>query len=199
MASPSRSTFHSVQIPKPLAAVILFLTLLLSLWGTAATASAHDVLESTSPSSGASVAAMPGDVTLTLDNTPAAIGSKVEVKDASGTDWATGTVSVVDKVASQQIKPGAPAGDYTVNWRLVSSDGHPIEGTFKFTSTGVQNGGAVINTQPADSSPSAEAPVVQQTSQGFPWTIVIVIAVVVLLVAGLIVFARRKLSQNDQD
>ena len=42
-------------------------------------------------------------------------------------------MSIVDNHVTQDVKPDAPSGKYTVVWRVVSSDGHPIEGTFTFT------------------------------------------------------------------
>lgn len=199
MTSPSLSALRNARMPKPLAAVVLLLVLLLTFMVPASFASAHDVVEASSPADGAIESVMPESVTLTMDNTPAAIGSKIQVMDASGTDWASGAVSVVDQVATQNIKPGAPAGSYTVNWRLVSSDGHPIEGTFSFTSTGGSNGGATMNTQPPITAPTEDVTEPAQVESSFPWTVVVIIAVVVLLIAGLVVFARRKLNQDDEN
>jgi hypothetical protein len=31
------------------------------------------------------------------------------------------------------LRDGMPDGDYQLGWRVVSSDGHPIEGTLKFS------------------------------------------------------------------
>ena len=113
---------------KTLLAVALAATL-----GLAAPASAHDAAESTSPAQGASLAAPPGEVSVTFSNPPLGIGSSFSVKDASGTEWADGSVRIVDNVATQKLRSGGPAGAYTVAWRVVSSDSHPIEGTFTFT------------------------------------------------------------------
>ena len=90
-------------------------------------------MESTSPAAGATVPTPPASVSLTLSNHPLALGTQIKVNDAAGTNWADGAVEIVDNVASQKLKTGAPAGAYTVQWRVASSDGHPIEGTFTFT------------------------------------------------------------------
>ena len=58
------------------------------------------------------------------------------MEDTTGTDQADGPVQIIDNQVSQAVKPGAPQGKYTVVWRVVSSDGHPIEGTFGFTAGG---------------------------------------------------------------
>ena len=74
-------------------------------------------------------------IQITMSNSPAVIGSQVLVLDETGGNWAQGDVDVLDTVATQAVRPGAPAGKYTVKWRLVSSDSHPIEGEFTFTAT----------------------------------------------------------------
>lgn len=188
------SRFSSVQARTPLSrlgfSLVLFFGVLLSLLISAPLASAHDSVESTAPASGTKLVTMPEQVSLTLNNTPAAIGSKIEVKDASGTDWASGEVSVVDKVASEQLKAGAPSGQYTVNWRLVSSDGHPIDGTFSFTVTSgaAPSPGATLGSAGPVSTPEAQA---QVSSGGFPWLIVIVAVLAAAVLAVLLIVVRR--------
>ncbi len=95
---------------------------------------------------GATVATPPEKVSVTFNNDPLALGSQIQVKDAAGTNWAEGPVEIVDNVASQKLRAGAPAGQFTVVWRVVSSDSHPIEGTFTFTATagaaGFRDGGS---------------------------------------------------------
>ncbi|GAP57022.1 copper resistance protein C, partial [Arthrobacter sp. Hiyo6] len=105
-------------------------------------ASAHDVAESTSPADGTTVPVPPAKVSITFNEHPLALGSQVKVTDAAGTNWADGAVEIVDNVASQRLKEGAPAGKFTVVWRVVSSDSHPIEGTFTFTATAGAAGSA---------------------------------------------------------
>lgn len=217
MSLPNFFRRRDSGLPKPWAVVVLFagllLALLFALLIPATAASAHDVVEITSPADKATVAAVPTQVTLTIDKAPATIGSKIEIKDASGADWAQGAVTVLDRVASQAVKPGAPAGQYTVNWRLVSSDGHPIEGTFSFSATAGENGAsadgassdgasametlgtAAVDT--ASTTAASQTPV--SSGGGFPWLIVIVGVVAVFLIAGLLVFARRKLSRGGEE
>ncbi|WP_081710249.1 copper resistance CopC family protein [Arthrobacter sp. 35W] len=168
--------------------------LLLS-FGAASGAWAHDSVESTEPANGSTVAVVPGQVTVTLSDTPGALGSAIKVLDASGTDWATGPVQVVDNVATQQVKAGAPSGAYTVQWRLVSSDSHPIEGSFTFTA-GSPDGAAAGTAAPLVQTTEAAAPQAA-SSDGIPWSVIAMIAVLVALVAGLVIFAKRRLGTDD--
>jgi len=182
----------------------------------AAPASAHDVAESTSPTGGSTVAAVPDTVSVTFNNRPLALGASIAVNDASGQNWADGPVEIVDAVVSQKLSPGAPAGKYTVVWRVVSSDSHPIEGNFTFTaqagSTTPGGGTASASPSPAASAgtvPSAgtAAPGSSATpekapdaSQPFPWSIVGFAVVALALLVFLGVTARRKLAAgNDEE
>lgn len=169
-------------------------------------ASAHDAVESTSPSSDATVPVPPDAVSLTLSNHPLAIGTQIKVNDASGTNWADGAVQIVDNVASQKLKAGAPAGRFTVQWRVASSDGHPIEGTFGFTATAAATGstsGAASNAVPtmgtAQPGTTIAATPVPDASQPFPWSIVIFVAVAIGILVALGLMAKRRLQAADGD
>jgi methionine-rich copper-binding protein CopC len=162
----------------------------------AAAAQAHDVIESTNPANGATVAAVPASVQLTFDHTPIAIGTEIQVKDASGTNQADGAAQVVDNNVTQAIKPGAPAGTYTVVWRVVSSDSHPIEGTFTFTATSGGSGSPPASASPTPSSTASPAP-----SAGFSlpgWAVVAGVLVLAAIVA-LGYFVRRGLRGASED
>ncbi|KHL04406.1 copper resistance CopC family protein [Sinomonas humi] len=168
----------------------------------AAAAQAHDVLEATNPANGSTVAAVPDAVVLTYDHTPIAIGTEIQVKDAAGTNEADGAASVVDNNVTQAIKPGAPAGKYTVVWRVVSSDSHPIEGTFTFTAKaaggGTSSAGATSGDN-ATAAATASSAAASDSSGGFPvWTIPVGV-VVVLAIAALAWFVRRALARAAQE
>jgi copper resistance protein C len=169
---------------------------------TAVPASAHDAAESSSPADGATVATAPDKVSITFNNIPLGLGSQVKVTDAAGTDWADGKVEIVDNVASQKLREGAPAGKYTVVWRVVSSDSHPIEGTFAFTATAAAAGATTApvatagTPQPGETQATETAP---DSAEPFPWSIVIFAAVALGLLVILGVLARRKLSAGDND
>jgi methionine-rich copper-binding protein CopC len=196
-----------------LAAVVAALAFASALLFSAAPASAHDVAESTAPANGATVAEVPASVSITFNNRPLAIGSGVSVT-SGGENWADGPVEIIDSQAVQKLRAGAPAGEYTVVWRVVSSDSHPIEGTFKFTATAGSTTAASGSAAPSasasatsgsvpsagtappgtvGSSPAADA------SQPFPSSIVFIAVVAVALVIFLAVTARRKLAGSDDE
>ena len=99
---------------------------------TASPASAHNVLRSTSPADSSTVDTVPAEVVLTFDEPAIAMGTTIVVTGPDGA-VSDGSPRLVDNTVSQPLKPGAPAGEYTVEWRVTSADGHPITGTFAFS------------------------------------------------------------------
>lgn len=176
------------------------LALLLVFFGTSTAAFAHDAVTGTLPADGSTVDTVPEKLEISMSNTPASIGSEVQVLDASGTNWATGGVEVLDRVATQAIKPGAPAGKYTVKWRLVSSDSHPIEGEFTFTATAAGTGASQVAgagpVVPVSPQPQT-APEQVQDNSAVPWSVIGLIVVLVGVVVAMVVVARRRLSKDD--
>ena len=168
---------------------------------TAGPAAAHDAAESSSPADGATVATPPAKVSITFSKNPLGLGAQVKVSDPAGTDWADGKVEIVDNVASQSLREGAPAGKYTVAWRVVSSDSHPIEGTFAFTATSGSAGSTAAVPVPTAGTPQpgiTPAPEkVPDASEPFPWSIVVFAAVALGLLVTLGVLARRRLGAGN--
>ncbi|NUP73064.1 MAG: copper resistance protein CopC [Sinomonas sp.] len=173
----------------------------------AAAAHAHDSLESTNPANGSTVATVPAAVVLTFDHTPIAIGTKITVKDASGTDQSAGDATVVDNQVTQAIKPGAPAGAYTVVWRVVSSDAHPIEGTLVFNAqapAGSSSRTASTPTTAAGAAPSSSSPAgptgpAEAVGAGVPPWLIVGGLLVLAIVAALVYFVRRGLTGVDPE
>lgn len=175
--------------------VVVLVTL--ALLAPVSAASAHDSLTGTNPKDGQTVKVMPDVIDMTFSSMPLAIGTKVLVEDAGGKDWAVGDVKIVDNVVSQSVSPDAPGGEYTVIWRVVSSDGHPIEGTFGFTA----NSGAAgaPTSQAAEPQSTANRSQEPETSApgGFPFGPVVgLVAVLLALTAIVIRLARRRPDKN---
>jgi copper resistance protein C len=192
--------------------LVLALVLAAALLGLAGPASAHDAAESTNPAQGAALAAPPAEVSVTFSSKPLGIGSSFSVKDAGGSEWADGAALIVDNVATQKLRPGGPAGKYTVAWRVVGSDSHPIEGTFTFTAASGAAAPATSGTSPAGSPTAAGAvpgmgtaqPGVTEEPSGpanagepFQWSIVLFAVVAVGLLVALGVLARRRLGVDE--
>ncbi|MFE6234855.1 copper resistance protein CopC [Cellulosimicrobium sp. NPDC057862] len=102
---------------------------------TAAPASAHDRMLSSDPADGAQLATPPTAITLTFNTEPLPVEPQVVVSDSAGTVVTQGAPTIEGSTATLALDPAVALGGdtYTVAWRVVSSDGHPIEGTFAFT------------------------------------------------------------------
>lgn len=103
-----------------------------SLLGIAAPASAHDQLTASTPEQGQLLETAPTNVSVTFNEDVLDIGNAIVVLDNTGTDWVTGPVSVDGATVSATLKPDMPVGVYTMNWRVVSADGHPVASTIVF-------------------------------------------------------------------
>jgi methionine-rich copper-binding protein CopC len=101
-----------------------------------APASAHAQLRSTVPAAGDVVETMPPDVELTF-NEAVASPAYVVVTAPDGGQVDAGEPEVVDGTVTQPVRDEGGPGQYTVDYRIVSADGHPISGSYRFN---VQSG-----------------------------------------------------------
>lgn len=183
------------RLRRTFAAVLAALLIVL---GSSTAALAHDAVTGTNPADGSTVASVPDKIQITMNNSPAVIGSQVLLLDETGRNWAEGDVAVLDTVATQAVRPGAPAGKYTVKWRLVSSDSHPIEGEFSFAATAATAGQAV-GAGPLQSvqAPTEAAPAPVQDNSSVPWSVFALIGALIVVVVAMVVVARRRLSSEE--
>lgn len=110
---------------------------------------AHDELLTTTPSAGQTVAAVPPEVVLTFAEPPLGLGLAVQITGPDGRDLAGGQPTLVGSTVHQAIRSGAPAGAYTIRWRITADDGHPVTGHFAFTATTAGGSAASAGTSPA--------------------------------------------------
>lgn len=132
---PTRSRGH--RLP---ATVIVRMAAVVALAGVLvlaypASAGAHAIVQSTEPGIDEVVEASPGQVAMTF-NEPVEIafgairvfdtrGRRVDAGDAAHLPGRPDSIRV-------PLRPDLPDGTYTVTWRVVSADGHPIEEAFVF-------------------------------------------------------------------
>lgn len=127
------------------AALAVLLSALLAvpvLAGLATPARAHDVLVGSDPADGATLDVPPGHVVLTFSADQMALGNALAVTDPAGTDHVVGAAVVEGRELRQELDGAGPAGEWTVQWRSVASDGHPVSGTLTFTVSTAAEGGA---------------------------------------------------------
>ncbi len=118
-------------MPALTALALLVATVTTAGLATAGPASAHDELASSTPRDAATVTA-PGEVVLRFAEPVLTIGLVVTVTGPGGAAGA-GRPVVAGQTVTQALRSPAPPGRYTTVWRAVSSDSHPVSGTFTFT------------------------------------------------------------------
>jgi copper transport protein len=119
-----------------LAAVAALLTLLGMLFvGLAAPASAHAYLRQSDPVAGIQLSASPGRVALQFTE-PVSLNSRsLVVTDGGGRRVDRGRPRIEagsTPVVAVDLLPALPKGSYTVVYRVVSDDAHPVSGSFAF-------------------------------------------------------------------
>lgn len=156
-------------------------------------ASAHNSLVSTAPIADGAVDRTPERVVLTFDEPALALGTQIVVAGPAG-PVQVGSPQLVDNTVSQALQPGAPAGSYTVTWRVTSTDGHPISGSYAFTAAAA---GAVSTTRAAPTAaPSPTTPDVDpaETPNRTMAALWIALGIALLAAAMLLRWRRRRLE-----
>ena len=101
--------------------------------GLAGPALAHTTLIGSDPADGAVLTAAPTTVTLTFDDPLADFEPVLTVTGPDGVTYQSGSPTVDGTRLSNAVNALPVAGTYTVAYRVVSDDGHPVEGTVSFT------------------------------------------------------------------
>ena len=180
------------------AALAALLTLVLGLFA-AAPAQAHDELVASNPAAEEQLDQVPEEVVLTYSAEIMDIGNAIEITDPQGEVVSQGEPVVEGRDISQAISGADAEGTYTVTWRVVSSDGHPIEGRYEFT---VGTAGGTGSDAASDSSSAAqddasteaaENAAEQAESQGINPLVWVLLGVLVLaVVIAVVVYSTRR-------
>lgn len=119
-------------------------------------AQAHDELVSSYPEASSTITGSPAEITLSFSGELIAgmQSAAVEVIAPDGQNIATDAPSEDGTSITQHLAPNPPAGLFTVRWKVVSSDGHPISGEYTYT---------VAPTDAVPSSPAATPSTAPQT------------------------------------
>lgn len=121
-------------------------------------AQAHDELVSSDPAAQATLTEAPNSITLTYSGniTEVSGASQIRVEDAAGDIISQGDPRIEGKTVTQKISGhGTQDESYTVTWRVVSEDGHPIEGQYEWQ-VGKGSSEATVTT-PAASTESPDS------------------------------------------
>jgi copper transport protein len=97
-------------------------------------AAAHAALDRSDPAAGAHLGATPSVVRLSFTERPDPVLSRIDVVDAAGHLRQRGRPTPVagDPRTLAVAVERLPRGSYTVRYRVIADDGHPVEGTLTF-------------------------------------------------------------------
>lgn len=194
-----------VRHPRTLLAVATGIGILLAATTAIAPASAHDELVSSTPAADAALDPAPSEIVLTYSDNILEVGVEVTVTDADGAEWVADSPVVDGPTVTVPLQADMPGGAYTADWRVVSSDGHPISGTIPFTvttpapspsaSASASAPAAATPTDSVTSAPSTSA-TPEPTEAGLSGAHIAIIAGIVLalviIVAAVLFFLSRR-------
>ncbi|MFM8843572.1 MAG: copper resistance protein CopC [Actinomycetota bacterium] len=144
-------------------------------------ASAHSVLVSSIPSAGATFIDFPMEVVLNFNEDLMVVGdenpNKIEVFDESGA-LVSGATVVKEKAAAAPVGITGN-GKFTVKYRVVSKDGHVVEGSYSFD----------VDSPMAVASPMPISAPVEPAEDGS--NLLVRIAVLAALGAGIFISFRK--------
>ena len=111
----------------------------------------------------------------------------ITVVGPDGTFWTDGEVRVEGTEVVAPVRPLGPAGDYTVGYRVLSNDGHPVSGKrgFTLTEAGTGTPAPPPDTGRGESESSGGMPI-------WPW----IAGAVVLVALGLVLALRLGRSSD---
>ncbi len=139
---------------------------------------AHAVRVAADPAPDATVSTGPARVTATFNEQLQSSFAAMTVVGPDGNLWSEGSPQVQGATVGVAVRPLGPAGNYTVNYRVTSADGHVVSGSWSFTLTVAGNG---------TPGPSAAAGVADSGLPVWPF-----LAGAALLVAGGAAWALRR-------
>lgn len=158
-----------------LAAVALTLTTLVA---APSAVHAHASQVGSAPSADEVLPAAPAEVRIDFDSGLLEMGAALVVRDENEESVTTGPAVVGDRTFTVPVDPRAAPGVYSVAYRVVSADGHTIEGSFDYTVAGDVAQSAVTT------APSA-APVAGQESDASWLPIALFAGVGIVVIIGL--------------
>lgn len=150
---------RSPLIAGVLGAMLVVTTALLV--GPTSPAYAHNVLRKATPAQDAELSKAPTEITLEFMQKLNPSFTTITLSDADKQQVATSEPDVSGTKGTVAIESTLANGVYTVAYRVVSTDGHPVQGSYRFT---------VADPAATDPSPSPEPSEPTQTPSAAPST-----------------------------
>ncbi len=93
---------------------------------------AHSVLVSVVPADQSLTQTAPTEIVLTFDENVQDVGNAVVVLAPNGQHVESGPPNIVNSTVTQRLKPITVPGHYSIEYRVVSVDGHPVSAVVGF-------------------------------------------------------------------
>ena len=165
MVGATARTRTLVDVHRNIALAVTTATVFVLSVAIAPTAFAHADLQVSTPEDGESLEIAPEEVRLTFSEELFEELVEISILDAAGDLYSTIEVEQTPPPGTDVIFPWptqAPPGEYSIAYRVVSADGHPVTGTisFSYAATAPEPSTPEPSTPepaPSDSTPSAES------------------------------------------
>lgn len=187
--------------------------------------SAHSELIDASPADGEQLSEPVVAVELTFNEDIEQIGADVVVTGTDGVDITAGEPVIDGTTLTQEVSTDSQSGELTVQWRVVSADGHPVSGEYTF---GIEGDGSAVGEEvdptedatddgsgvsedaaatddaaggsdDTQGAASDDGPLAEDLPGGAaPWGAVFALALAGLVIV-LVIRARRQLQERVQD
>lgn len=166
-AAPTEGAAYPRSVKRALTSGILALALLGFGAALAPAAQAHSELVSSDPADGATLDAPPASVSFTFNEDLLPDFVRLIATDPAGTTGDLPVSSVEGPTVTADWPAEAAGGQWTVSYRVVSQDGHPIEGGITFSYDGpapTSSGPAPTSASPTSAAPTSASPDPQPTT-----------------------------------
>ena len=171
-------------------------------------AAAHDNLISSTPEAGSTVKVSPEEISITFSGEllTAASSVVIEVTSPDGQNVTDGEPVVDGTTVTQMLTAGPSTGVFTVLWRVVSSDGHPISDQYTYTvqaATGPTGTAAPdgMPTQTAEPTATARVDVHSGPSRGGAFLPLMAVVGGAIIIGGarlVVLLGARKRRRRDR-
>ncbi|GJF09956.1 copper resistance protein C [Mycolicibacterium cyprinidarum] len=173
-----------------IAIAALTVTLLAGALACAGGAWAHAARIASDPAENAVLTEAPSRVSATFNEPMQAQFAAMTVIGPDGDKWSDGEPDVDGAVISIGVRPGGPAGDYTVNYRATSADGHVVTGSWSYRLAVAATGSEAPPVSTV--APTTPAAPVAVTTGDEPPVWPFVVAASAIVAAGAIWAVRRR-------
>lgn len=209
---------------RPIRVALVVVLAVLATIGLAGPASAHAALIGSDPADGATLSTAPTVVTLTFDDSLEDFEPFVTVTGPDGNEYQSGPVTVDGATLTTSVAPLPGSGAYAIAYRVVSDDGHPVEGQIQFalaiplpeptvppvstpassalpaSSSPAPTGQAAATTATSSAEPATTSspPAAESTTAWSSWAW-LAVAVLLVIVSAASVLIRRRFAARSVD